>query len=284
MRYFLIDGTEKKGPYTVDELRSLAQQGGLVTEDLLLTEDESGQIRAGLVVGIFGPPQAAVIKEAEQIAPRSVDDVKGRRRFLTIVVSLLVMAVVLPFLAVGLTFVYLTQKTSVDRRQSIANLQELVKASFSYAAAHGDHLPVFSGMTNDLTGKLSPYGPVNGDGNKKQGEPWWRDNPVYSGALLGKIENPTQALLFFDVSPWRDGKYVVATADGTVKVVLQDEFEKLEKLNQKRQRDKASAAFTQQQEKKRAADKTGDPNAELSPQSLPTPTPVNPTGTTPFQK
>ncbi|MES1228374.1 MAG: DUF4339 domain-containing protein [Armatimonadota bacterium] len=222
MQYFLIDGSSKRGPYTVAELRGLATAGELVPEDLLTTADEAGRIRAGLVVGIFGPHPSEPEEIFEQAHAAPTEDNRGRRRFLITAVSLLLVALIVPFAAAGLTAVALANKTKLDRKKAAANLSQLVHATFLYASDNDDRLPELNGSTDSLVPLLMKYDPaVATYVNVNQSSPvynitQWDMNLNLSCTRVRDLPSPNQTPLFYDPMAWRDGKYLVAMADGTI--------------------------------------------------------------------
>lgn len=228
MRYYIKEGPEKQGPFDIKELRELAAKGELTTEDVLTTEDGTARIRAGLVVGVFGPPGPDVKDEAEESLRAVGGKPVAHRRFLVAAVFLLLAGLLLPFAATLFVVPLMQQKVVRDREQVRRDLGELVKATLAYAADNDDRLPpVFNG--SETLGPLLPksYRPVP-SGTRAEGRGEFAANRTLAATRLSDLKSPKRTLLFYETLPWSDGKRVAATSDGNVKTVDDAEFRLLE--------------------------------------------------------
>lgn len=243
--YFVVVGEEKKGPYTVGELRDLAAQGQLTTEDLLQTGDGQARVRAGLVVGIFGaaqPEPLPVVPEAP-----AEDEMASRRRFLWWAVGILVLVPVLACGLMAFSLLAVQKRNKEETAQAVSNLKNLMRATMAYAADHDDKLPPLSaGIYPNIVKSYAGTAPTaNVGANRTE----WMTSPDWSFAALGSIQFPDRTPLVYDSMPRRDGKTVVGMADGRVQVMEYSDF--------------ANALSSAENRRRAAIGKTRGPKAEF---------------------
>jgi hypothetical protein len=233
MRYYIREGADRQGPFDVHALHGLAEKGELSTDDLLTTEDGSARIRAGLVVGVFGPPQEGLADELESATRETPAKPGSQRRFLALAVALILTGLLLPFVATLLVVPLMSQKLIRDRQELRAAMSRLVAATFAYAADNDDRLPLLSEGTRSTESRVQRYlhgGSGIAYGADRRGDAL--NNRALSHVALSEIKNPKATLLFFETNSWSDGKRVVATADGSVLTVNQAEFDALRRAKQ----------------------------------------------------
>ena len=248
--YYVLEEDGKEGPYTVSELRDLAATGRLTIDHLLLTADEQARIRAGLVVGIFGP----ALPEPLPVTSPTPDESESssRRRFLWWAVGVLVLLPVLAFGAIAFSLLAMQKRAAQDKVESEANLKSLVRATMMYTADHDDRLPPLSqGM---LAVTVRSYASGHSLANKHPDGMDWTTDDDYSFARLGQVEQPDRTPLIFDPTPRRDGTQLVAFVSGRVVSMKATDF----------------FSLLEAAEKRRAASSAGGPTAE-NPQMKPAP-------------
>lgn len=229
--YYLVVGEEKKGPYTVGELRDLAAEGQLTTDDLLETSDGEGRIRAGLVVGIFGPALPEPIPSVAPETPES--ETSARRRFLWWAVGVVVVIPVLAFGLMAFSLLAIKRRDDQEKAESIANMKNLVRATLAYAADNDDRLPFMQPGIMEV--RVKSYA---GTGNLQSINPMkvgWATNEGISFERVGEIDRPDQTPLAFDITPRRDGTRIVGFVSGRVQEMVSIDFNDLWKETQKRQ-------------------------------------------------
>lgn len=214
MTYFVIREGENEGPYTVDALRELAEKGELTTDSLLLTESGDGRLRAGLVVGIFGPPSGEVLAEVAAVEPPSEDYVRARRRLFTILGVFFVIAI-----AISLSSAYMIGQAAkrrqlIEARKQQQSMREITVAMLAYVSANGDAFPPVSG--GSWQSLIKKYGPTVPTIPFEQSSAML--NPKLLGKKLSDFPDPKRKILFFDINATDDAqpRWRASTIDGAV--------------------------------------------------------------------
>lgn len=115
-------------------------------------------------------------------------------------------------------------QSSAKETSSLSNLKQIALASIMYANDYDDLLPYVQ-STKSMQWVTTPY--------LKNNSVWTNPNPAggqyllnmsLAGVNLSGIDKPAETILFYESTPWEDGRRGVAYADGHAKRLTADEW------------------------------------------------------------
>lgn len=227
MRYFLTrPGADSQGPYSADDLRTMAEQD-LIGPDAKLTEEESGrEVTLDEILGeaaqpppIGEPPPAQPGPFAEPgfSAPMGAPAKRAVPWVLFLVLGGGVCLGGVVILAAILLPVFKSAKVAATRSVALSDMKKIMVGVNVYTADYDDALP--PDMSTALAAK--PYIEEFVDGtvsfaSKAQPDAFLAGNRELSGKNISSFESPFSLMTFFDSKNWDNEKRIVGFLDGSV--------------------------------------------------------------------